>query len=164
MPIGTFVIVACLSGLFATVVLDIWQRLVHAIVGIPPANWAFVGRWFAWIPRGRLVHRPIGDTAAVEGELALGWTLHYLIGLAYGFAYVGLMVYGLGRPPSLLNGLVFGTCSVVIPWFILQPGLGIGVMGRMTPKPAIPILNALANRMVYGSALYVGAALATLAI
>lgn len=160
MPVETFVIAACVSGLFATVVLDVWQRLVHATVGIPPANWAFVGRWFAYIPRGRLVHRPIGETAAVEGELALGWGLHYLIGLAYGFAYLGLMVYGLGRPPTLLNGFIFGLCSVVIPWFILQPGLGIGVMGRKTAKPAVPMFNALANHVVYGIALYGGAVLA----
>jgi hypothetical protein len=106
------------------------------------------------------VHTPIGDTAAVQGELALGWAMHYLVGLAYGFAYVGLIVYGLERQPSLLNGLVFGACSVVIPWFILQPGLGIGVMGRKTPRPAIPILNALSNHLVYGVALFAGAWLA----
>lgn len=163
MSAEAFVFQACVAGLFATAVLDLWQRLVFAVIGIPPANWAFVGRWFAYIPRGRLVHRPIGDTAAVEGELALGWSLHYLIGLAYGFAYVGLMVYGLDRPPSLLNGVVFGACSVVIPWFILQPGLGIGVMGRLTPKPAIPMLNALANHIVYGIALYAGVWLASAA-
>ena len=34
--------------------------------------------------------------------LALGWTLHYAIGLVYGFAYVGLMVYGLDRPLKLV--------------------------------------------------------------
>ena len=72
MPIETFVIVACVSGLFATVMLDLWQRLAHALAGIPPANWAFIGRWFAYLPRGRFVHRPIAATAAVPGELAFG--------------------------------------------------------------------------------------------
>ena len=160
MSAESFLFQACVAGLFATAVLDIWQRLVHAATGIPPANWGLIGRWFAWLPRGRLVHTPIGDTAAVQGELALGWAMHYLVGLAYGFAYVGLIVYGLERQPSLLNGLVFGACSVVIPWFILQPGLGIGVMGRKTPRPAIPILNALSNHLVYGVALFAGAWLA----
>jgi hypothetical protein len=159
MAAEVFVVFAVVSGLFATVVLDLWQRLVHALVGIPPANWALVGRWFAYIPKGRLIHRPIADTPAVQGELALGWTLHYLIGVIYGFAYVGLMVYGLDRPPSLLNGAVFGACSVVIPWFILQPGLGIGVMGRKAAKPVVPMFNALANHVVYGIALFVGTVL-----
>ncbi|MGF1592053.1 MAG: DUF2938 family protein [Kiloniellaceae bacterium] len=158
-----FVLQACVAGVFATVVLDLWQRLLHAAVGIPPANWAFIGRWFAYLPSGRFVHRPIAATSAVPGELALGWALHYLIGIAYGFAYLGLMVYGLDRPPSLLNGVAFGAASVVIPWFILQPGLGIGVMGRLAPDPRVPMLNALASHGLYGAALYVGVRLATAA-
>jgi hypothetical protein len=160
MPAESFVLQACVAGLFATAVLDLWQRLLHAAIGIPPTNWAFVGRWFAYIPRGRFVHRPIAATSAVAGELALGWTLHYLIGIAYGFAYLGLVAYGLDRPPSLLNGLAFGAASVVIPWFILQPGLGVGVMGRLAPNPAVPMLNALASHILYGAALFVGVRLA----
>ena len=86
--------------------------------------------------------------------------LHYLIGILYGFAYVGLMAYGLDRPPSLPNGAVFGAASVVIPWFILQPGLGIGVMGRLAPNPWVPRLNALAGHVIYGVALFLGSWLA----
>jgi hypothetical protein len=160
MPLESFVIQACIAGVFATVVLDLWQRLLHAATGIPPANWALIGRWFAYLPRGRCVHRPIAATPAVRGELALGWTLHYLIGIAYGFAYLGLVVCALEGTPSLLNGLLFGAASVVIPWFILQPGLGIGVMGRLAPNPAVPMLNALASHVIYGVALFAGTWLA----
>ncbi len=160
MPIDSFILQACAAGIFATVVLDVWQRVLFAVSGIAPANWALIGRWFAHLPRGRVIHRPIGDSAAVPGELALGWVMHYLVGLAYGFVYVGLMVYGLDRPPSLLNGAVFGAASVVIPWFILQPGLGIGVMGRLAPNPWVPRLNALSSHILYGVALFTGAWLA----
>ena len=156
MSVESFILQACTAGLFATVVLDLWQRLLFALTGISPANWALIGRWFAYLPRGRLIHRPIGETAAVEGELSLGWAMHYLIGLAYGFAYLGITVYGLEQTPSLLNGAIFGAASVVIPWFILQPGLGIGVMGRRTANPAIPCLNALATHVIYGAALFAG--------
>lgn len=162
MPIDSFILQAVAAGVFATVVLDFWQRVLFAVSGIPPANWALIGRWFAHLPRGRFIHRPIGDSEAVPGELALGWAMHYLVGLAYGFVYVGLMVYGLDRPPSLLNGAVFGAASVVIPWFILQPGLGIGVMGRLAPNPWVPRLNALSSHILYGVALFTGAALASL--
>jgi hypothetical protein len=160
MPLESFVLQACVAGVFATVVLDLWQRLLHAATGIPPANWAFVGRWFACLPRGRFVHRPIAATPAVRGELALGWGLHYLIGIAYGLAYLGLVVCALEGTPSLLNGLLFGAASVVIPWFILQPGLGIGVMGRLAPNPRVPMLNALSSHLLYGAALFAGAWLA----
>jgi hypothetical protein len=160
MPLESFVVQAVIAGVFATAMLDLWQRLLHAVAGIPPANWAMIGRWFAYLPRGQMVHRPIGATAEVRGELALGWAMHYLVGLAYGFAYLGLLVYGLDRPPSLLNGAVFGAASVAIAWFIMQPGIGIGVMGRLTPNPAVPILNALASHVIYGLALFAGAWLA----
>ncbi len=160
MAAQSFILQACAAGLFATLVLDLWQRLLFAVTGIPPANWALIGRWFAHLPRGRFIHRPIADSAAVPGELALGWTTHYLVGLIYGFVYVGLMVYGLDRPPSLVNGAVFGAASVVIPWFILQPGLGIGVMGRCAPNPAVPILNAFVSHVIYGVALFIGTWLA----
>jgi Protein of unknown function (DUF2938) len=160
MSAESFIVQACVAGIFATVVLDLWQRLVHAVAGIPPANWAFIGRWFAYLPRGRFVHRPIAATAAVPGELAFGWTLHYLIGIAYGFAYLGLVIYGLGQSPTLLNGLAFGAASVVIPWFILQPGLGIGIMGRLAPDPRVPLFMALASHVLYGAALFVGVWLA----
>ena len=161
MSIETFLLAACVSGIFATVALDIWQRLLFAASGIPPANWALIGRWFAHLPRGRFIHRPIGESEEVPGELTLGWVTHYLIGLVYGFAYVGLMAYGFDRPPSLLNGAVFGAASVVIPWFILQPGLGIGVMGRLAPNPWVPRLNALSSHIIYGVALFIGAWLVT---
>jgi len=155
-PAGSFILQAVVAGILATVVLDLWQRLLQAVAGVPAANWGLIGRWFAYIPRGRLIHRPIAETAAVPGEAAIGWIMHYLIGVAYGFAYLGLMVFILERPATLLNGLVFGAASVVIPWFIMQPGLGIGVMGRLAPKPWMPPLVALVNHVVYGAALFGG--------
>ncbi|WP_193370652.1 DUF2938 family protein [Pelagibius marinus] len=160
MPLDSFVFVACVSGVFATIVLDLWQRVLFVISGIPPTNWALIGRWFAHLPRGRFIHRPIGESAAVPGELALGWVMHYLVGLIYGFVYVGLMTYGFDRLPSVSNGAAFGAASVVIPWFILQPGLGIGVMGRLAPNPLVPRLNALVSHIIYGIALCAGSWLA----
>ncbi len=164
MPIDSYVLQAIIAGVLATVVLDLWQRLLHAVAGIAPANWGLIGRWFAYIPRGRLIHRPIAETPAVPGEVAIGWTMHYLVGIAYGFAYLGLMVFVLDRPPSLLNGVVFGAASVVIPWFIMQPGLGVGVMARLAPKPWLPRLNALAGHVIYGAALFGGAWVAAEAV
>ena len=155
-----FVFQAVVSGVFATVVLDLFQRLLFAVAGIPPANWAMVGRWFAHIPRGRLFHDDIAQAEPVQGELRLGWIMHYLVGIAYGFVYLGLIVLILERAPSFLNGLVFGVVSVVIPWFLMQPGLGAGVMARKTPKPIVPVSVALANHTVYGIALFAGAVLA----
>jgi hypothetical protein len=146
------------AGIFATVALDIWQRILHAAMGIPPTNWGIVGRWFGHMPRGRFMHVAIGEAAPVVGEAAIGWIMHYLIGLAYGVAYVWLMVALFGAP-TLLNGFLFGLASVVIPWFLMQPCLGLGVMGAKAPNPNIPRYSALAAHCLYGVALYAGSAL-----
>ena len=29
----------------ACVIFDVWQRIFHRMTGIPPSNWAMVGRW-----------------------------------------------------------------------------------------------------------------------
>jgi hypothetical protein len=58
-------------GIIATLVTDLWLRLLQ-IVGVPHADWALVGRWVAWMPRGVFVHRPIAATPSIRGELAHG--------------------------------------------------------------------------------------------
>lgn len=145
------------AGIFATVMLDIWQRVLYAATGIPPTNWGMIGRWFGHMKGGRLMHVAIGDAAPVANEATIGWIMHYLIGLAYGVVYVGLMVAQFGAP-TLLNGFLFGLASVVIPWFLMQPCLGIGIMGAKASNPNIPRYSALAAHCIYGVALYVGSA------
>lgn len=154
-----FVQNAIVSGVFATVILDVWQRLLHAATGIPPTNWGIVGRWFGHMPRGRFVHEAIAEAEPIPNEAVLGWTLHYVIGIIYGFVYVGLIVFVLSSTPSFFNGFLFGLASVVVPWFVMQPALGLGVMGARAPNPAVPRYNALGAHCIYGIALYGGSAL-----
>jgi hypothetical protein len=33
--------------IIATLATELWQRLLQAIAGLPPANWELVGRWVA---------------------------------------------------------------------------------------------------------------------
>lgn len=146
------------AGIFATLVFDIWQRALQAATGIPATNWGMIGRWFGHIPRGRLVHASIGEAAPVANEAAIGWIMHYLIGLGYGVVYVGMMTALFGGP-TLLNGFLFGLASVVIPWFMMQPCMGLGMMGAKAANPNIPRYGALAAHCIYGVALYAGAAL-----
>jgi len=94
----------------------------------------------------------------VAGEAVIGWIMHYLIGIAYGVVYVGMMVW-LSDGPTWLNGFVFGLASVVVPWFLMQPCLGLGAMGSKAPNPNIPRYTALAAHCIYGVALYAGSAI-----
>jgi hypothetical protein len=110
------------------------------------------------MPRGRLVHASIGDAEPVPAEAAIGWFMHYLIGIGYGVVYVGLMTKFFDGP-TFLNGFLFGVVSVVVPWFMMQPALGLGVMGAKAPNPNIPRYTALAAHCIFGISLYTGSAL-----
>src|SRR5262245_12708649 len=93
-------------GVVATLATDLWQRLLQAVVGLPPANWGLVGRWVAGFPRGVFVHRPIGATPPVAGERLIGWAFHYLVGIAYAFVYVAIVRIG-HMQPTLPSALIF---------------------------------------------------------
>ena len=41
-------------GIGATALLDLWALVLNRAFGIPLANWAMVGRWFAYLPRGHV--------------------------------------------------------------------------------------------------------------
>jgi len=154
------VIGAVVSGVVATLFLDLWQRLLQAVAGIPPSNWALVGRWFVAAGRGRLFHRAIADEPAAANELAIGWICHYAVGILYGFVYLAVIVVMLGGEPGLVNGLVFGALSVIVPWFFFMPAMGAGVMGANTPQPTRAALLALLAHCVFGIGLAAGAMLA----
>ena len=66
-------------------------------------------------------------------------------------------------PMSLSDGFLFGFASVVVPWFAMQPALGLGVSdGREGPQPRHPALHRT-RRALYlmGVSLYAGSALHT---
>lgn len=140
-----------LSGIIATAMIDIWLLLLGA-VGLPVTDWAMVGRWFAWLPRGRLIHRSIRATPEVPFELALGWFMHYLIGIFYAGLYLAL-VQGQGTLPTALG---FGLATVVVPFVLLQPGLGLGLFARRTPRPWLARGISLSVHFLFGLGLWLG--------
>ena len=97
---------ALVVGIIATLATDLWQRLLQ-IAGVPPANWALVGRWVAWMPRGVFVHRTIAATPSIRGELAIGWGFHYVVGVAYAALYLAITRLVLASGPTLISALVF---------------------------------------------------------
>src|SRR5689334_15477997 len=112
---------AVLIGTGATAVMDAWGIARTRLLGMPAANYGLVGRWIAYMPRGRFRHAAIAKTPPVRGELAIGWIAHYAIGI--GFAAALLVLYGVewARQPTLGPALIVGLGSVVAPFLIMQP-------------------------------------------
>ena len=148
------VIQGVLIGAISTFVIDIWAAFIKHILRLPTANWALVGRWFGYLPRGKFIHHSISDSAPIPNELTLGWIAHYLTGICYGIAYLGIVQGVLSRSPSLVSALSFGLLTLVAPWLILQPGMGAGVFASRTPRPGVVRLVNVSMHAVFGISLY----------
>ena len=144
------------AGVFATVVLDIWQRVLHVATGIPPTNWGMVGRWVGHLP-GRVFHDAIGEAAPVGAEAQIGWGFHYAVGVVYGVALAAIMGPAWLAAPTFFPAWVFSILMVGFGWFLLQPGLGLGWAASKTPEPwKVRGLN-LAAHTVFALGLWGGA-------
>ena len=147
------------TGTGATAFIDLWALLRKRWLGVPPPNYGLVGRWLAWLPRGRFVHRPIGATPPIAAERLIGWMAHYLIGIA--FASTLLLGWGMdwARQPTLAPALMVGLVSVAAPFLLMQPGMGSGVAARLTPRPGLARVHSLITHGLFGVGLYLSAEL-----
>jgi hypothetical protein len=145
-----------LTGIGATIVADLWTLVRRRLFGTPLPNFALVGRWVAYLLRGRLRHDAIARTPAVSGELAIGWLAHYAIGI--GFAALTVMLTpGWMQHPSLFAALAVGVTTVSAPFLILQPALGAGIAASRLPDPGAARLQSLVYHLAFGLGLYASA-------
>jgi hypothetical protein len=143
-----------LIGTGATLVMDAWTLLRKRLFGIPPADYGLVGRWIAWMARGRFRHERIAVTPAVRGERLIGWSAHYLIGMGFAAALLALGGTDWAREPKLGPALLFGIVSVAAPFLVMQPGMGLGVAASRAPHPTSARLNSLVTHAIFGAGLY----------
>ena len=159
-PLLEFVARAVLIGAGATALLDLWSALLQRCVGVPSPNWGLVGRWVGHVARGQFVHDAIGKAPSLRGERALGWTAHYAIGVVFAAALLGMAGLDWARDPTVLPALIVGVATVVFPYFVLQPGMGLGFAASKSPNPSQARLRSVATHAVFGVGLYVAASLA----
>jgi hypothetical protein len=152
--ITDYLVCALLTGAGATALMDIWAVARKRLLDIPPLDYGLVGRWFAYLARGRFRHDPIAASPPVQGERLIGWTAHYLTGIA--FAAMLLAIWGLdwARHPTIGPALIVGFGSVVAPFLLMQPGMGAGVAASRTPRPAAARFQSLVTHGIFGLGLY----------
>ncbi|WP_421724662.1 DUF2938 family protein [Bauldia sp.] len=142
-------------GVIATVILDIWQQVFRLLTGLPITNWAMVGRWAAYIPKGQLAHKNIGETPAVANEATIGWIVHYVVGVGYAVVYLILLLI-LGIEPGFAPAIIFGAISVSVTWFVMEPILGAGVMASHLPKHGLVRVQDFTSHLSFGFGLFLG--------
>ncbi len=151
-----YILGAIAMGLGATLFMDLWNLFLKRVFGIPSLNYCLLGRWLRHMPGGTFRHASINAAPQKPFECTVGWMAHYTIGVVFALVFVVLLVSGdwLVRP-TLLPALLYGIGTVVFPFFILQPSLGLGIAASRTPKPAQARLKSLVTHTVFGVGLYV---------
>jgi len=144
-----------LTGAGATAVMDLSAIARKRLLGIPAPNYGLVGRWLGHMPSGRFRHASIAAASPVRGERLIGWTAHYLTGIA--FAAILLGVWGMAwiREPTLGPALAVGIGTVAAPFLLMQPGMGAGIAASRTPRPDAARLQSLVTHAIFGFGLYV---------
>ena len=149
-----YLVCTLLIGAGATAVMDIWAVARKRLLRIPSLDYRLVGRWLIHMTRGRFKHERIAASPAAPAERLIGWTAHYLIGIA--FAAMLLAIWGLdwARHPTIGPALIVGIGSVAAPFLVMQPGMGAGIAASRTPRPSAARLQSLITHSIFGLGLY----------
>lgn len=145
-----------LIGVGATAFLDVWLVLLRRL-GVATMNMALIGRWVGYLALGQWRHQAIGRAAPLRGELALGWLVHYAIGVLFAATLALWQGADWLHAPRLAPALAFGVLTVASPLLVMQPAMGLGLLASRTPTPLKNCLRSVLNHTVFGFGLFVAA-------
>ncbi len=152
-----WVVTGLVMGVAGTAAMDVWAVVLNRAAGLPMPNWAMPGRWLGHVLRGKVFHDAIGDAAPVPGELALGWALHYGVGILYGLVFALFAGAAWLGAPTFLPVWIFALVTISAGWFLLQPGMGLGWAASKTPNPwKVRALGLMAHTW-FGTGMWLGA-------
>ena len=150
---------AMLVGVGGTIVLDLYALMMSRLLGAPAANWAMVGRWIGNMAHGQFVQAAMSEAAPIKGEREIGWIAHYAIGIFYGLLLLTLWGKVWLERPTLLPPMLLAWALLVAPYFIMMPGMGMGIAGSLTPKPNATRLKSVIGHSMFGLGMYATARL-----
>jgi hypothetical protein len=151
---------AAAIGLGATLLMDAWNLFLKRVFAIPSLDYCLLGRWIRHMP-GTFAHARIAAAPRQRFECAVGYAAHYSIGVVLAVTFVAIASARWLERPSFLPALAWGIGTVVFPFFVLQPALGLGVASANAPRPARARAKSLATHAVFGTGLYLCALVAS---
>ncbi|MFM4962471.1 DUF2938 domain-containing protein [Aeromonas bivalvium] len=143
-----------LIGVGATALMDLWGVARKPLLGMPLPSYAMMGRWLGHMGQGRFRHEAIGVASPIPGESLIGWSAHYLIGIAFAALLIAIQGQDWLLAPTPGPALALGLVTVAAPFLVMQPGMGAGIAASRTPNPASARVHSLINHAVFGLGLY----------
>ena len=150
------VLATIVVGVLATMVLDAWLLFQSRVLRIATLDFRLLGRWVGHLGRARVRHDPIGSSAPIPGELAIGWLTHYVVGVALAAVLIAIAGSQWLRAPTLAPALAVGLTSVMLPFLVLQPAMGAGLAASRSPRPGAARLRSIVSQGVFGVGLLAG--------
>jgi hypothetical protein len=152
-----YVLSAVAMGVGGSLLMDAWNLFLKRAFGIPSLNYCLLGRWFLHMPEGTFILSSIAAAPARRSECPVGWLAHYTIGVVLALGFLALAAGDWLARPTVLPALLYGIGTVVFPFFVLQPALGLGIASANAPRPAQARLKSLGTHVVFGVGLYLSA-------
>jgi hypothetical protein len=103
---------------------------------------------------GQFAHSSIGSSPPIVHEPILGWVFHYVVGCLYAALYLLFVNTAQAGQPTLLSAVLFGLVTILSPWLLMQPALGLGICASKAPKAHLVRLQNLIIHATFGVALY----------
>jgi uncharacterized membrane protein YagU involved in acid resistance len=152
---ATDIIGAIAVGIGATLVMDLWNLFLKRTFSIPSLSYCLLGRWLRHMAGGTIRHASIVAAPQKSLECTVGWIAHYTIGVVFALVFVVFTSGDWLARPTVLPALLYGIGTVVFPFFIMQPSIGLGIAASRTPNPTQARLKSFATHVVFGVGLYV---------
>jgi hypothetical protein len=152
--LAIFFMSAILIGLGATLTFDLWGWFLKRAFKVAPSNICLVGRWLRYMPGGIFRHSNIGSVPPKSAECTVGWIAHYLIGIMFASIFVAFAGSSWLENPTPVPAIAFGGVTVLAPFVIMQPSMGLGVAASRASNPALARLRSLMNHTAFGAGLY----------
>jgi len=148
-----------LLGIIATVTMDVLSVAAIKLRLIAPLPPHLIGRWFASVARGQVLHGDIAQVSPIQHEMAVAVPVHYAIGVTLALTYL-LACSTLGLSPrSPVTALVFALCTNLLSWLLMFPAMGYGWFGAHGPTGTRLFASSFLTHCFYGLGLWLGASL-----
>lgn len=144
-------------GIGATLCMDAWAILQKQLFKLPSLDYALVGRWAGLMLKGQFAHDSIASADKVRGEKAIGWILHYGIGIIFAFMHIAFWGEEWVLMPTFGAALLTGIVTTIVPYFIMQPAFGMGFAAYKTPAQFSVCMRSMAAHTAYGIGIYLAA-------
>ena len=120
------IIGAIVAGLAGTVVISMLMAMAPKM-GMPKmAIWEMLGTMFS-----------------KEGNVGLGWVMHFMMGIIFAIIYAALWAAGIGSA-TLLSGVVFGAAHFLVAGLMMggMPMMHAGIKAGTVQAPGVLMLNS----------------------